>query len=276
MPNRIIKESICTSSNLNLLTPEEEVFFYRILVGCDDYGRLDGRAIILRSKCFPLKVDVIKDSHIENWLTSLAKQKLIGVYIVEDCRYIQVLTWENHQQIRAKRSKYPDAVDGYIPMSDSNGNHLITDDSNSPRNPIQSNPIRIQSESNLNPDNPQSDLKNVFEYWNEQGIKKHRVMTPDMETSLKNSLKYHTLEELRLSIGNYSEILKHPELYSFEYHWTLKDYLTRGFEKFIDLDIAKTNYKRRDNNGGNKNYPGQQKGSRQPGNTPGGAFRDLE
>ena len=41
MPNRIIKESICTSCEIDSLTPEQEVFFYRLIVNCDDYGRMD-------------------------------------------------------------------------------------------------------------------------------------------------------------------------------------------------------------------------------------------
>lgn len=44
MPNRMIKESICTSETLAQLTPEEERLFYRLLVNADDFGRFDGRA----------------------------------------------------------------------------------------------------------------------------------------------------------------------------------------------------------------------------------------
>jgi len=61
MPNRIIKESICTSNNLDSLLPEEEVFFYRLLVNCDDYGLMDARLSILRAKLFPLKLNKIKE-----------------------------------------------------------------------------------------------------------------------------------------------------------------------------------------------------------------------
>jgi hypothetical protein len=34
VPNRIIKESICTSNEIDALKPEEELFFYRIIVNC--------------------------------------------------------------------------------------------------------------------------------------------------------------------------------------------------------------------------------------------------
>jgi len=107
MPNRIIKESICTSDNLNNLSLEEEVFFYRLLVHCDDYGLMDARPAILRAKCFPLKVDKIKLSQIEKWLHSLVKNQLIALYEYDGRPYLKMLSWEKHQQIRSRKAKYP-------------------------------------------------------------------------------------------------------------------------------------------------------------------------
>ena len=36
MPNRIIRESICTSDSVDKLSWFEEVLFYRLIVNCDD------------------------------------------------------------------------------------------------------------------------------------------------------------------------------------------------------------------------------------------------
>ena len=55
MPNRIIKESVCTSDSVDGLSWFEEVFFYRLIVNCDDYGRFDARPAVLKSRLFPLK-----------------------------------------------------------------------------------------------------------------------------------------------------------------------------------------------------------------------------
>ena len=148
MPNRIIKESICTSNEIDALKPEEELFFYRIIVNCDDYGRMDARLPILRAKCFPLRIDKVKDKDIKAWINSLVAQNLIFLYTVDGKRYLQVTTWEKHQQVRAKRSKFPAPDDGVINKiadetvdisSDSNGNQMQSD--------VPENPIRIQSES---------------------------------------------------------------------------------------------------------------------------------
>lgn len=107
MPNRIIKESICTSGNLDNLNPEEEVFFYRLVVNCDDFGRTDARPQILRAKCYPMKMDRITNEHIEAWLRALVREKLIIIYLVDEKPYLQFITWERHQQVRAKKSKFP-------------------------------------------------------------------------------------------------------------------------------------------------------------------------
>lgn len=113
MPNRILKESVTTSYEVDNLTADEERFFYRLIVVCDDYCRMDARLSVLRAKCFPLKIDIIKDKDIKRWLSALQKQNLIKLYEIDGKNYIQMTTWEAHQQVRAKRSKFP-APDGGV------------------------------------------------------------------------------------------------------------------------------------------------------------------
>jgi hypothetical protein len=55
-------------------------------------------------------------------------------------------TWERHQQIRAKKSKYPSPESGKV-VPDSTCKQMMADDSKCPRNPIQS---ESESESNTN------------------------------------------------------------------------------------------------------------------------------
>jgi len=143
MPNRIIKDSIRTSPTIDGLSMAEEVFFYRLMVSCDDFGRFDGRFPILRAACFPLRLDTISDGDISDWLWRLAESGLVSVYSVKGQPYIQLTTWEKHQQIRAQRSKFP-SPDCADPTPDISCNQPISTDSACTRNP---NPIRIQSES---------------------------------------------------------------------------------------------------------------------------------
>lgn len=106
MPNRIIKESICTSDSINQLTPFQEVFFYRLLVNCDDYGRLDARPDVLASKLYPLRRS-IREEQIIGALNALTSAELVDLYEVKGKPFLQIVTWAEHQSIRAKKSKYP-------------------------------------------------------------------------------------------------------------------------------------------------------------------------
>lgn len=139
MPNRIIKESICRSDSIDSLSWFEEVLFYRLIVVCDDYGRFDGRPSIIRGSCFPLKD--IRLEHIENALSKLSTAGMVRRYEAGGRPYLQLISWERHQQIRAKRSKFP--------SPDETCNQLISDDCKCSRNPIQSesNPNRNRKEN---------------------------------------------------------------------------------------------------------------------------------
>ena len=138
MPNRIIKESICTSEEIDGLTAFQETFFYRLIVNCDDFGRLDAREKILKSKLFPLKD--VREDNIKAALLALSSAELVILYEVDGKPFLQMKTWEKHQQMRAKKSKYP--------SPDEACNHLISNDIKCARNPIQSESV---SESNPNP-----------------------------------------------------------------------------------------------------------------------------
>lgn len=143
MPNRIIKESIRTSDSINELSWFEECLFYRLIVSCDDYGRFDGRTAIIKGTCFPLK-DGVTVKNIESALSKLASAGLVKRYVVDGKPYLSLPTWEQHQSVRAKKSKYPSPDDGGMIVSENNCMHMQADVSVfENRNP---NPIR-ESES---------------------------------------------------------------------------------------------------------------------------------
>lgn len=134
MSDRIIKESICISDTLNQLTDFEERFWHRLVVNCDDYGRFDARPAVLKGRLFPL-MDGKTQKDMSGALDKLASVGLIELYEVDGRPFLHVVTWDKYQRIRAKRSKFPPPVSTCCQMT-----------SNVPV--IQSNTIRIQSESN--------------------------------------------------------------------------------------------------------------------------------
>lgn len=160
MPNRILKESICTSDNLDGLTPFQETFFYRLIVNCDDYGRMDARPKILAAKLYPLKSIRLDD--VTKALQALSSAELVILYEVDGKPLLQMKSWERHQQVRAKMSRYP------APSGDCNilqsvaihCNQMHSDDINCSSNPIQkesnpnTNPIEKEKRARFTPPTP--------------------------------------------------------------------------------------------------------------------------
>lgn len=152
MPNRIIKESICRSEEIDSLSWFEEVLFYRLIVTCDDFGRYDGRAKIIKGSCFPLKDITEKD--ISKALGRLSEVGLVRVYETQGRPYLQLVTWAAHQRIRNQKSKYPGFEEDSVLLTfDSKGQQKETSDNKCVRNPIQSE-SKSESKTNICSEHP--------------------------------------------------------------------------------------------------------------------------
>lgn len=138
MPNRIIKESIRTSKKVSNLSDFQFRFWIYLITYVDDYGRGSADPEILRGFVFPRRKGITEEQ-ISQALQALANSGMINLYEVDGESYFCFPNWETHQQVRAKKSKFP--------APDTNGYHMISDDIKCPRNPIQSN---TESESNPN------------------------------------------------------------------------------------------------------------------------------
>ena len=145
MPNRILKESVCSSENVDGLTWFQEVFFYRLIVNCDDFGRMDARPKILASKLFPLKD--IRMNQITEALRALTSAELVVIYEKDGHPFIQMKTWDRHQSIRAKRSKFPspDEDCNQLNADEINCKQMKSNESKCSRNPIQSVSISVSN-----------------------------------------------------------------------------------------------------------------------------------
>jgi len=113
MPTRYLKPGICDSKHINELSAEAERLYYRLLVNVDDFGRLDARLPIIKSRCFPLK-DTLPLVDVEEWLKELVLNSLAYVYKCMDDPYLQINRWDNKP--RATESKYPAYSDECIQM----------------------------------------------------------------------------------------------------------------------------------------------------------------
>ena len=68
MPSRIIRESALISRSLDQLSHGAERLFWRLTIVADDYGRFDASHQVIKARCFPLKVDLLKTKEISEWL----------------------------------------------------------------------------------------------------------------------------------------------------------------------------------------------------------------
>jgi len=100
-----------------------------------------------------------------------------------------------------------------------------------------------QQRNNTKKDKNEKNLYiDLFDHWNNEKIIVHRSLTQDIERKIINKLKVYKSEEIKTAISNYSYIIKNKEFY-FDHPWTLKDFLSRGLDNFLDLEIAKTKYR---------------------------------
>jgi hypothetical protein len=141
MPNRIIKETIKSSPQIDSLSWFEEVVFYRLMVSADDYGCMDGRIVLLKNELFPTK-DTVTKKAIEDAIAHLVSAGLLCRYTVNGMPYLFFPTWEKHQRIRNKHRKYPE------PTLDSN---LLSNDGQMTASCQSESESEIESESNKNP-----------------------------------------------------------------------------------------------------------------------------
>lgn len=109
MPNRILREGILASARMARLGWADEVFYRRLMSVVDDFGRYYADPGLLRAACYPRQLNKVSDSDIGKWLRACVDAALVRVYPAADGEcYLELLDFR--QQVRAKESKFPDAL----------------------------------------------------------------------------------------------------------------------------------------------------------------------
>lgn len=157
MPNRIIKESICTSDKINRLTDFEFRLWVSLLTYVDDYGRGDARPAIIKGRCFPLR-DRITATDIQKALCTMADIGVVRIYEVDRQPLLCLPGWEKHQRIQQKRSKYPAPDDGDLPQKEQKNGEMVKSTVTHRDPPPESNPNpNPKPNPNPNPNRPTAD-----------------------------------------------------------------------------------------------------------------------
>lgn len=108
MPNRILRDWT-DSYKIDELSIHSEVFFTRLIMKVDDFGRFYADARLLKANLFPLKSDV-RETDISRWIAECEKAGLIAVYNVAQKRYLQIFDF--NQRLRQKKEKFPSPDNG--------------------------------------------------------------------------------------------------------------------------------------------------------------------
>lgn len=106
MPNRILREGILTSPRIAKLGWAEEIFYRRLMSVVDDFGRYYADPGLLQAACYPRQLKKVSESDVLKWLQACCSALLVRVYQHKGESYLEMLDFG--QQIRAKKSKFPD------------------------------------------------------------------------------------------------------------------------------------------------------------------------
>lgn len=119
MPNRIIKESLCSSEKISLLTDFEFRLWIGLITQADDTGRGDARPAIIKGHIFPLR-DRITVKDISGALHGLAAKGCISLYEIDGRSYFWFPSWAKHQRIRDAKPKFPAPPSDELPFQAEN------------------------------------------------------------------------------------------------------------------------------------------------------------
>lgn len=115
MPNRILRDWT-DSQNVDSISFEAEVFFVRLIMKVDDYGRFYGDPKMLKSYLFPLK-DGVRRTDISRWIAECETAGLILSYQNGQKSFLEIQKF--NQRLRAEKSKFPppSPLDGHMPVN---------------------------------------------------------------------------------------------------------------------------------------------------------------
>ncbi len=220
---RFLSKSISLDEGVNSLPNDTaRLLFTWLIPHLDCEGRLHGDATTVKSIVFPRRS--ISTRKVDQYLNAIEKSGLIVRYSVNGNAYLFAPHFEKHQTGLQKDREAQSQIPPFTPdLIQINSKKTLTQVKGKGKGKVKGIYIVI------------------FSTWNAQGILTHTKLTDEMKWAIERVSKEHSQEEICQAIKNYAEILK-GEQYYFKYSWTLKDFLKRGLEKFLDLKIAQQNY----------------------------------
>ncbi len=100
----MIREGWIESERVNQLDAAAEVFFLRLCLRADDFGRYHANPVLLRANLYPLREEV-GSKDIPKWLEACESAGLIVCYEADGKRFLEIPKFG--QRMRAAVSKFP-------------------------------------------------------------------------------------------------------------------------------------------------------------------------
>ncbi len=247
MPNRIIKESIWTSPNLNKLSVYAERHFYRLLLAADDYGCFESTPAVVRGKCYPLK-EKMSIKNIEEWQRELEAKNIIiswedserqfSIYRHFEKHNTRYCVTENGRPTRHRRKTPPPPDNILNKINETNEIVKIWDEDSLPAFASLG-----QSLPNPNPNPNINTLSSkVINYLNEKTGKKFKSNNKETQRLInarcQSGFKYDDF--VKVIDVKVSKWIKDPNMCDYLRPQTL---FGTKFESYLNEDINKTNRK---------------------------------
>lgn len=119
----MIREGLIQSDSVNALTWQAEVFFVRLMLKADDFGRYSADTRLVRAALFPLRLDQVRETDVSRWIAECVKAKLVRLYIVDGKPYLEIPKFD--QRMRAKKSRFPPSDGHMADTCQTDGGHML-------------------------------------------------------------------------------------------------------------------------------------------------------
>lgn len=238
----------CTDSEkVNLLKAHAEVLFYRLMMKADDYGSFYANVKLIKSNCYPLRTDAVRDADISRWMDELLMAGLIVVYMHAGKSYLRILNFG--QRLRNKKKRFPDCppellINAELQQFAANGGELPPEDELEEE---VEDELEEEKEERAGAHSPEliADFEK-FKVWSQEHaprvLKMKEPFSIDQFAKIKNDFSAAQISEILKVMHNWEPLLKKNR----------SAYLTAI--KWLQKENNETN--RRTTSGGNSGKPG--------------------
>jgi len=101
-------------------------------------------------------------------------------------------------------------------------------------------PKETSSKETSSKETSSKETYSLFEFWNSLKIVQHKNIKK-FEGALKSALRDYKSDKIKKAMKNYATVLRGEE-YFWTYKWTLKEFLQRGLDKFLDINNPLENF----------------------------------